>query len=62
VLSPPVNVEAIISRVKSNELCDTPSYSYRNNILVICRIEPGKKIENVIYLAVLLKRVNSRQK
>ncbi|HEU5120294.1 MAG TPA: glycosyltransferase [Candidatus Nitrosocosmicus sp.] len=55
VLSPPVDVENIISKVKSNQRSDSLNYGDENCILVICRIEPSKRIENVIYLAQLLK-------
>jgi glycosyltransferase involved in cell wall biosynthesis len=55
VLSPPVDVEKINSKVKSNQRFDSLNYSDENCILVICRIEPSKRIENVIYLTQLLK-------
>ena len=55
VLSPPVDVEKIISKIKSNQRFNSFNYTDENCILVICRIEPSKRIENVIYLAQLLK-------
>ncbi len=55
VLSPPVDVNTIISKVKSIRRFDSLNYRDENCILVICRIEPSKRIENTVYLAKLLK-------
>jgi len=55
VLSPPVDVDRIISKTKLNRGIDSSNNSNNNCILVICRIEPSKRIENAIYLAKLLK-------
>jgi glycosyltransferase involved in cell wall biosynthesis len=55
VLSPPVDVNTIISKVKSIRRFDSLNYRDENCILVICRIEPSKRIENAVYLAKLLK-------
>jgi len=55
VLSPPVDVDTIISKVKLNQPPDSLNYNDENCILVICRIEPSKRIENAIYLAKQLK-------
>jgi glycosyltransferase involved in cell wall biosynthesis len=55
VLSPPVDVDKIISKIKLERRFDLSNYGDENSILVICRIEPSKRIENAIYLAKLLK-------
>jgi len=60
VLSPPVDVDTIISKIKIEQRFDSSlssqvNYSDENGILVICRIEPSKRIENAIYLAKILK-------
>lgn len=55
VLSPPVDVDKIISKIKLEKRLDLSNYGDENSILVICRIEPTKRIENAIYLAKLLK-------
>ena len=55
VLSPPVDVDKIISKIKLEKRLDLSNYGDENSILVICRIEPSKRIENAIYLAKLLK-------
>jgi glycosyltransferase involved in cell wall biosynthesis len=62
VLSPPVDVDAIISKVKSSRQYDPLDYRNENCILVICRIEPSKKIENAIYLAKLIKEKKIKAK
>ena len=62
VLSPPVPVDTIISKVKLNQRSDSLNYSDERYILVICRIEPSKRIENVIYLAKLLKERKIKSK
>lgn len=62
VLSPPVPVDAIISKVNLNQLSNSLNYRDENCILVICRIEPSKRIENVIYLAKLLKERKIKSK
>ena len=61
-MSPPVPVDTIISKVKLNQRSDSLNYNDERYILVICRIEPSKRIENVIYLAKLLKerKIKSR--
>jgi glycosyltransferase involved in cell wall biosynthesis len=56
VLSPPVDIETITSKVKFNQRFDSLNCSDENSILVICRIEPSKRIENAVYLAKLLKK------
>lgn len=55
VLNPPVDVDTIISKVKLDQRYNAMNPSDENNILVICRIDPTKRIENVIYLARLIK-------
>jgi glycosyltransferase involved in cell wall biosynthesis len=62
VLSPPVPVDIIISKVKLNQRSDSLNYNDESCILVICRIEPSKRIENVIYLAKLLKERKIKSK
>ncbi|HKR74638.1 MAG TPA: glycosyltransferase [Candidatus Nitrosocosmicus sp.] len=62
VLSPPIDVDTIISKVKLNQRFDSLNSSDANRILVICRIEPSKKIESVIYLAKLLKEKKIKTK
>ncbi|MDF0682099.1 MAG: hypothetical protein P0116_14165 [Candidatus Nitrosocosmicus sp.] len=55
VLSPPVAVNYIRNSLGFSSHSKI-SYKPRNNlVLVICRIEPSKRIENAIYLAKLLK-------
>jgi len=51
-----------MSKVKLNQRFDSLNSSDANRILVICRIEPGKKIESVIYLAKLLKEKKIKTK
>lgn len=55
VLSPPVDVDTIISKVRIDQDLDSSASSNEICILVVCRIEPTKRIENAIYLARLLK-------
>jgi glycosyltransferase involved in cell wall biosynthesis len=55
VLSPPVAVNNIRDSLGFSSHSKVSSV-YRNNlVLVICRIEPSKRIENAIYLAKVLK-------
>lgn len=62
VLSPPVDVDAIRTKVGLSSSATTVSEPRDNIVLVICRIEPSKKIENAIYLARLLKERKIRVK
>ena len=62
VLSPPVDVDTIMSKVKIKQRFDSLNSSDANRILVICRIEPSKKIESVIFLAKLLKEKKIKTK
>lgn len=62
VLSPPVSVDTIISKVKLNQRSYSLNEKDENNILVIGRIEPSKRIEKAIYLAKLLKERKIKSK
>jgi len=55
VLSPPVAVNQIRDHLGFSLPSKIPREDRCNDILVICRIEPSKRIENAIYLAKLLK-------
>ena len=55
VLSPPVAVNQIRNHLGFSQPLKIPRKDRYNDILVICRIEPSKRIENAIYLAKLLK-------
>lgn len=55
VLSPPVAVNNIRDSVGFSSHLKISSEPRNNLVLVICRIEPSKRIENAIYLAKVLK-------
>jgi glycosyltransferase involved in cell wall biosynthesis len=55
VLSPPVAVNNIRNSLGFSLHSKISSEPRNNLVLVICRIEPSKRIENAIYLAKLLK-------
>ena len=55
VLSPPVAVNNIRNSLGFSPHSKISSEPRNNLVLVICRIEPSKRIENAIYLAKLLK-------
>jgi glycosyltransferase involved in cell wall biosynthesis len=55
VLSPPVAVNNIRDSLGFSSPSKVSSEHRNNLVLVICRIEPSKRIENAIYLAKVLK-------